>query len=71
MAALADSFHMPTENLLHPDAVRRMAWSPPDPPDAEAVAGQLRDHGARPWQVELTAVPIAGALTRLGEKDES
>jgi ribonuclease D len=71
VAALADAHHMPTENLLHPDAVRRMAWSPPDPPDAEAVAGQLRDHGARAWQVELTAGPIAGALARLGEKDES
>ncbi|MGH3158578.1 MAG: HRDC domain-containing protein [Streptosporangiaceae bacterium] len=71
VAALADSTHMPTENLLHPDAVRRMAWNPPEPPAAEAIAEQLRGHGARPWQVELTAEPIAGALARLEEKEES
>jgi ribonuclease D len=62
---------MPTENLLHPDAVRRVAWNPPEPPSAEAIAEQLRGHGARPWQVELTAEPIAGALARLEEKEES
>jgi ribonuclease D len=71
VAALADSNHMPTENLLHPDAVRRVAWNPPEPPSAEAIAEQLRGHGARPWQVELTAEPIAGALARLEEKEES
>jgi ribonuclease D len=68
VAALADSNHLPTENLLHPDAVRRLAWTPPDPATAEAIGAQLRGYGARPWQVELTAGPIAGALTRLEEK---
>jgi ribonuclease D len=71
VAALADANHMPTENLLHPDAVRRLAWNPPDPADAAAIAGQLSGYGTRPWQVELTAVPIAGALARLDEKEES
>jgi ribonuclease D len=70
VAALADSHHLPTENLLHPDAVRRVAWSPPDQVAAETVAGQLREYGARPWQVELTAGPIAGALARLKEKED-
>jgi ribonuclease D len=70
VAALADSNHLPTENLLHPDAVRRVAWTPPDPPTAEMVAGRLREYGARPWQVELTAGPIAGALARLEEKED-
>jgi ribonuclease D len=71
VAALADSHHLPTENLLHPDAVRRVAWNPPDPPAAEAIAERLREYRARPWQVELTAVPIAGALARLEEKEDS
>lgn len=68
LAALADEHSMPTENLLQPDAVRRVTWQPPDPVTAEAVARELAAHGARPWQVELTALPIARALLRLEEK---
>jgi ribonuclease D len=51
------------ENLLAPDAVRRLAWEPPQPCDEPAVAQVLTGYGARPWQVELTAGPIAEALT--------
>jgi ribonuclease D len=68
VAALADEHSMPAENLLPPDVVRRLAWQPPDPPGPEPVAADLAGHGARPWQVELTAMPISRALTRLIEK---
>jgi ribonuclease D len=71
VAALADAGHLPAENLLAPDAVRRLAWQPPEPISAESVADQLREYGARPWQVEITAVPIAMALLRLIEKGEA
>jgi ribonuclease D len=67
VAALADEHHLPTENLLPPDAVRRLAWQPPEPVSAEAVAAALAGYGARPWQVELTSVPIAKALLRIIE----
>ena len=39
--------------------------------DPEAVAADLAAHGARPWQVELTALPISKALARLEEKGET
>jgi ribonuclease D len=68
VAALADEHHLPAENLLPPDAVRRLAWQPPDPADPEAVAASLAGFGARPWQVDLTALPIAKALLRVSEK---
>ena len=45
VAALADEHHLPAENLLPPDAVRRLAWQPPEPTSAEAVgrrAGRVR-----------------------------
>jgi ribonuclease D len=42
------------ENLLSPDLVRRLMWSPPEPRDTEAVTAVLRAGGARDWQVELT-----------------
>ncbi|MBC6459223.1 ribonuclease D [Actinomadura sp. HBU206391] len=65
VAALADEHHMPTENLLQPDAVRRLAWSPPDEISAEAVSAALVTLGARNWQIELASVPLAKALQRL------
>lgn len=70
VAALADANHLPAENLLAPDAVRRLCWQPPDPVSPDSVADELRRYGARPWQVELTAVPLAMALLRLEEKGE-
>jgi ribonuclease D len=70
VAALADEHVMPAENLLPPDVVRRLAWQPPDPPGPDAVAADLAGHGARPWQVGLTALPISKALVRLIEKGE-
>ncbi len=71
VAALADAGHLPAENLLAPDTVRRLAWQPPEPLDPESVADELRRYGARPWQVEITAIPIAMALLRLIEKGEA
>ncbi|MDN5893765.1 MAG: ribonuclease D [Nocardioides sp.] len=68
-AALSEEHHLPVENLLTPDTLRRVLWTPPESrqPDqlAEQVAASLAEHGARPWQVELlepviTAAVIAG-----------
>jgi ribonuclease D len=71
VAALADEHHLPAENLLPPDAVRRLAWQPPQPVSPETVAASLAGFGARPWQVELTALPIARALLRVSEKSDA
>ncbi|GII92035.1 HRDC domain-containing protein [Sinosporangium siamense] len=70
VAALADEHRMPTENLLQPDAVRRLTWEPPEEISDESIAARLRDLGARDWQVDLTAHPLAKALTRLENKGE-
>ena len=70
VAALADSHGLPTENLLPPDAVRRLSWLPLADPAPAAVSAGLIGYGARPWQVELTAVPIAKALLRIIEKGD-
>ena len=59
---LAREARMPTENLLSPDALRRVAWSPPDPPVPDAIAAALMAAGARPWQVDATANAIADAF---------
>jgi ribonuclease D len=62
ITALAAAHGLPAENLLPPDAVRRLSWEPPDPATPETVAAALAGYGARPWQVELTAGPLAEAF---------
>jgi ribonuclease D len=62
LAQLADKWSVPVENLLSPDLVRRLMWSPPEPRDAATVAGTLRAGGAREWQIELTGPVLTEAL---------
>lgn len=57
----AAELDLPIENLLTPDYVRRLAWSPPEPITAEAVDQALADLGARQWQRDLT-VPLITPL---------
>ena len=70
IAALADEHSMPSENLVQPDYVRRLAWTPPEESSPSAIGAALRELGARRWQVELTAQPLAKAFLRLESKGE-
>ncbi|MDI2125116.1 ribonuclease D [Yinghuangia seranimata] len=65
VAAIADEHGLPTENLLAPDAVRRLAWTPPSAPSVDAVATALRAQHAREWQIRLTAPALSGAFLRI------
>jgi ribonuclease D len=60
--AHAEEMHMPTENLLTPELLRRVAWEPPTQPWPQNIAASLTDLGARHWQVEETAQLIADAF---------
>ena len=62
VAARATELAMPTENLLSPDALRRVVWSPPEQVTEASVGEALRALSARPWQVALTAPLIAAAM---------
>ncbi|HVM26884.1 MAG TPA: HRDC domain-containing protein [Mycobacteriales bacterium] len=66
VTSLAETLSMPVENLVQPDAVRRLAWQPPAEVDAGSVADALRRCGARSWQVGLVAGPLAEALRAKG-----
>ncbi|MFF5263652.1 HRDC domain-containing protein [Actinomadura viridis] len=70
VSALADEHTMPAENLVQPDYVRRLAWSPPPEATPAAVGAALRVLGARAWQVNLVAKPLAKALLKLESKGE-
>ena len=62
---------MPTENLLTPDTLRRIAWTPPAEIDAASIGDALSSHGARPWQIALTAPVIAGAFVESVQTPEA
>ncbi|MBN9607567.1 MAG: ribonuclease D [Actinomycetales bacterium] len=64
---LAESLVMPVENLLTPELLRRVAWSPPDPITPESVASALQELGARTWQTEQTAQPIAQSFVEAAQ----
>jgi ribonuclease D len=71
VTAIAEAHRLPTENLLSPDAVRRLSWEPPQPPGEANVAVALAGYGARPWQIELTAGPLAEALDSASQDSAS
>ena len=59
---IATEHTLPVENLISPDAVRRLCWSPPEPVEVEAVRAMLADLGVRTWQLDLTVDTLTEAL---------
>jgi len=66
LGELAEQQGLPVENVLTPDYLRRVLWTPPatrDPASlAVAVDAALSDLGARPWQVELAGPVVTQAI---------
>lgn len=59
---LSEQVAVPPENLILPDSVRRLAWSPPEPISESTTAEALAKYGARQWQITLTTGPLTKAL---------
>lgn len=59
---LSEKVAVPAENLLTPETLRRVLWTPPEQFDAEAVDAALSTHGARQWQRELVTPLLVEAL---------
>ncbi|MGC3955604.1 MAG: HRDC domain-containing protein [Propionicimonas sp.] len=53
----AEELQLPVENLISPDAVRRLIWDATESADEGWLAERLTLLGARPWQRELT-IPV-------------
>ena len=72
VAALATRYVLPVENLLTPDALRRLCWAPPAPdPSDDQVAAFLTTAGARPWQVGLTAHTVGEVLRQIAVRAQA
>lgn len=69
--ARAEELDIPTENVLTPDTLRRVAWAPPAEITAESIGDALASHGARAWQVAATAQLIAQAFVDVSQETES
>ncbi len=71
---LAGKLNLPVENLLTPDYLRRVLWTPPasrlEPQLSRQVPEALADLGARAWQIELVTPLIVDAIMR-GEDEPS
>lgn len=66
---IAEGLRMPTENLLTPEYLRRVAWSPSGE-SVDDIAHDLALLGARPWQVEQTAQKIADAFVEAAQRPD-
>jgi len=67
---LGTGMSIPVENLLTPELLRRVAWSPPEPADAASIGQALEALGARPWQVDATSQVIAQAFVEAAQAPE-
>ncbi|MGM7665762.1 ribonuclease D [Microbacterium sp. A93] len=67
--AHAEELAMPTENLLKPDTLRRLAWTPPEL-TTDAMSTALETLGARAWQIEQTAQKIVDAFVEAAQSPE-
>ncbi|WP_407360516.1 ribonuclease D [Microbacterium sp. LBN7] len=68
--AVAEELGMPTENLLTPEFLRRVAWDAPGE-TAEDIGGALSALGARPWQIAQTAQKIATAFVEAAQSPDT
>jgi ribonuclease D len=59
VAEVGEQWNVPVENLLQPDLLRRLCWSPPEDGDVRAT---LRAGGAREWQIDLLTPHLEKAL---------
>ncbi|MEO3776875.1 ribonuclease D [Micromonospora sp. B11E3] len=59
---IAAAHTLPPENLIAPDSIRRLAWTPPDEITEDTVAETLRGFGAREWQLTLLLPELTPAL---------
>ena len=62
LAAFGEEHHVPVENILTPDYLRRVLWEPSNPLDAQTISRELSELGARDWQVDIVTPMIEKAI---------
>jgi ribonuclease D len=62
LTAFAEEHTVPVENVMSPDPLRRVIWSPPSDRSADGFRAALSELGARQWQVDIVAPMVAAAF---------
>jgi ribonuclease D len=62
LTAFAAERAIPVENVLSPEPLRRVIWSPPEDLSAAGFAAALQALGARRWQTDIVAPMVAAAF---------
>jgi ribonuclease D len=68
LTARSEELNVPLENLLTPESLRRVAWTPPEPLSVASVGLALETLAARPWQIDATAQIIHDAFVEAHQK---
>lgn len=62
LGEFADAHHLPVENVLSPDSLRRTLWTPPAEATPGTISAGLHKLGARQWQIDIAAPIILEAI---------
>ncbi len=71
ITVVSTALSIPVENLLTPESLRRLAWTPPQPMEIEGIRAELAELGARPWQVDAIAQVILDAFVDASQPIEA
>jgi ribonuclease D len=64
LGEFAEAHRTPVENLLSPDFLRRVLWTPPAEATPATISVALRDLGARQWQIDIAGPIVEEAINR-------
>jgi ribonuclease D len=62
LITVSEQLEIPVENLLMPETLRRIAWTPPEPLSLASLEATLKAAEARPWQIDSISQPIHDAF---------
>ena len=69
LTAFAEEHVIPVENVMSPDPLRRVIWSPPADRSTAGFAEALLALGCRRWQVGIVAPMVAAAFAAHADAD--
>lgn len=70
ISELSETLHIPVENIVQPDLLRRLCWNEPLG-TLEDLAIHMRQGGAREWQIDLTSPILIRAFVQRYQVSES
>jgi ribonuclease D len=71
VTTVSTELSIPVENLLTPELLRRLAWTPPELLDIAGIRDGLAQLGARPWQIDAISQVILDAFVEASQTIES